>query len=45
MKFSKTSYDIGANQLICKANQLTCFYMVRAFTERSAVLHLAYTLF
>ena len=31
--FSKNSYHVEPSPLICKANQLIGFYMIRAFTE------------
>ena len=31
--FSKNSYHIKTSRLICSANQLTGFYMIRVFTE------------
>ena len=32
--FSRAPYHIEANQLVCKANQLTGFYLIWVFTER-----------
>ena len=33
--FNKNSYHIETSQLICKANELTGFYMTPVLTERS----------
>ena len=34
MSFRKNSYHIETNQVISKANKLTGFYMIQAFTKR-----------
>ena len=34
MPFSKNSYHIETSQLICKALQLTGFYIIRVFSEK-----------
>ena len=42
--FSKNSYHIETNQLICFTHQLTGFYMIRGFTERYFLTDYSYIL-
>ena len=42
--FSKNSYHIETNQLICFMLQLTGFYMIRGFTERYFLTNYSYIL-